>query len=54
MTWADQFLKDPINNYFIVDPNQGTLITGGIATKYGRIGNWYINNQGFRYSCNIE
>ena len=46
MKWADQFMNDDANNYFIVDPNQGALITGGIATKYGRIGNWYINDNG--------
>lgn len=46
MRWADEFMNDEANNYFIVDPNQGALITGGIASKYGRIGNWYINDNG--------
>jgi hypothetical protein len=46
MKWADEFMNDEANNYFIVDPNRGALITGGIASKYGRIGNWYINDNG--------
>ena len=50
MRWVDEFLKDESNNYFIIDPNHGALITGGIATKYGRIGNWYINNDGLYQS----
>ena len=44
--WAQDFVEDDDNNYFIVDPSHGAMISGGIISKYGRIGNWYINSHG--------
>lgn len=46
LEWADEFLNDDDNNYFIVDPAHGAMMSGGIVSKYGRIGNWYINSTG--------
>ena len=46
LTWADEFMADSDNNYFVVDPAHGLLTSGGIVSKYGRIGNWYINSTG--------
>ena len=44
--WASEFLKDSTNDYFIVDPNNGVLTSGGIIARYGKIGNWMISDQG--------
>ena len=46
LEWADEFLNDDDNNYFVVDPAHGAMMSGGIVSKYGRIGNWYINSTG--------
>jgi len=45
-SWAYDYMKDTTNDYFIVDPNNGILTTGGIITKYGKIGNWMISELG--------
>ena len=34
------------SDYFIVDPNNGVLTTGGIVARYGKIGNWMISDNG--------
>lgn len=47
--WARKYFNDPkyySKDYFIVDPNNGILTTGGIVAKYGNLGNWYIGQQG--------
>lgn len=46
LEWTTPFLEDSSNNYFVVDPNRGTIISAGIAARYGRIGNWFINDTG--------
>lgn len=46
MEWALPYLEDNSNSYFVVDPNRGTVISAGIATRYGRIGDWFINDTG--------
>ena len=45
-SWAYDFMQDTTNDYFIVDPNNGILTTGGIIARYGKIGNWMISNLG--------
>lgn len=44
--WARNFMRDTVNDYFIVDPNNGILTTGGIIARYGKIGNWLISSSG--------
>ena len=44
--WSKKFLEDTSNDYFIVDPNNGILMTGGIVSTYGKIGNWMISDNG--------
>lgn len=44
--WTKQFLDDTENDYFIVDPNNGVLTSGGIIARYGKIGNWIISDTG--------
>jgi hypothetical protein len=44
--WAHDFMDDPANDYFIVDPNNGVLTTGGVIARYGKIGNWMISSAG--------
>lgn len=44
--WAKDFMEDDANDYFVVDPNNGVLTTGGIIAKYGSIGNWMISGNG--------
>lgn len=44
--WTDKYVNDLTHDYFIVDPNNGVLASGGIIAKYGRIGNWYITSEG--------
>ena len=44
--WAKKFYNDPNYDYFIVDPNNGMLTTGGIVASYGKIGNWMIGKHG--------
>mgnify|MGYP003404410149 CR=1 FL=1 len=44
--WTKRFFDDDQYDYFIVDPNNGILTTGGIIAKYGSIGNWRISKQG--------
>jgi len=39
-------MRDTANDYFIVDPNNGVLTTGGIIARYGKIGNWLISSSG--------
>jgi len=45
-TWANKFMDDGAKDYFIVDPNNGVLTTGGIIARYGKIGNWIISSAG--------
>lgn len=55
LEWANDFLDDDDNNYFIVDPAHGAMMSGGIVSKYGRIGNWYINSTGlYQKYINVE
>lgn len=44
--WTQTFLQDSENDYFIVDPNNGVLTTGGIIASYGKIGEWLISRNG--------
>jgi len=45
-SWANKFMNDIGKDYFIVDPNNGVLTTGGIIARYGKIGNWSISSAG--------
>lgn len=44
--WVRSFMQDASNDYFVVDPNNGILTTGGIIARYGKIGNWLISSSG--------
>lgn len=44
--WTEKFMSDANNDYFIVDPNNGILTSGGIIARYGKIGNWLISSAG--------
>ena len=44
--WTSKFMNDPLHDYFIVDPNNGVLTTGGVIARYGKIGNWMISEAG--------
>lgn len=44
--WAKRFMDDTHKDYFIVDPNNGILTTGGVIARYGKIGNWMISESG--------
>jgi len=44
--WVTNFMNDTANDYFIVDPNNGILTTGGIIARYGKLGNWMISSDG--------
>ena len=44
--WAKSFLEDTSNDYFVVDPNNGVLTSGGIIARYGKLGNWMISSSG--------
>jgi hypothetical protein len=55
--WTNKYFNDPAyadKDYFIVDPNNGILTTGGIIAKYGRLGNWYIGNQGLYQKTTVN
>jgi len=39
-------MDDTHKDYFIVDPNNGILTTGGVIARYGKIGNWMISESG--------
>lgn len=45
-SWTEPFFNDSENDYFVVDPNNGILTTGGVIAKYGKIGNWMISDNG--------
>ena len=42
-----------MKDYFIVDPNNGILTSGGVIARYGKIGNWLISESGLyqRYTA---
>lgn len=47
--WAKKFLEDEKHDYFVVDPNNGVLTSGGIFARYGQIGKdtpWKISDDG--------
>jgi len=44
--WATRFMNNPDKDFFVVDPNNGILTTGGIIARYGKIGNWLISEVG--------
>lgn len=52
-SWTRPFMEDTNNDYFIVDPNNGVLTTGGIIARYGKIGEWMISQEGL-YQKNKE
>lgn len=52
-SWTRPFMEDINNDYFIVDPNNGVLTTGGIIARYGKIGEWMISQEGL-YQKNKE
>lgn len=54
--WAKDYFNDTSKDYFIVDPNNGILTTGGIVARYGKIGNWMISDTGLyqRYTKTTE
>lgn len=45
-SWTKPFFDDSAHDYFVVDPNNGVLTTGGVIAKYGKIGNWMISDNG--------
>lgn len=55
-SWATPYLKNlEGHDYFIVDPNNGVLTTGGIFARYGQIGTdtpWIIHNNGLTQKNN--
>ena len=44
--WSKEYIQDTAHDYFLVDPNNGVLMTGGIVSTYGKIGNWMISDNG--------
>lgn len=44
--WTSTYFQDDTHDYFIVDPNNGILTTGGVIARYGKIGNWMISSDG--------
>ena len=44
--WAKKYMDDTLKDYFIVDPNNGILTSGGVIARYGKIGNWLISESG--------
>lgn len=54
--WASKYFNDLSNDYFIVDPNNGVLTTGGIIATYGKLGNWLIGEHGLYqyYSAKVS
>ena len=44
--WASKYMNDQLKDYFIVDPNNGVLTSGGVIARYGKIGNWMISSSG--------
>lgn len=55
-SWATPYLENlEGHDYFIVDPNNGILTTGGIFARYGQIGTttpWIIHNNGLTQKNN--
>lgn len=55
-SWATPYLNNlEGHDYFIVDPNNGVLTTGGIFARYGQIGTttpWIIHNNGLTQKNN--
>lgn len=55
-SWATPYLNNlEDHDYFIVDPNNGVLTTGGIFARYGQIGTttpWIIHNNGLTQKNN--
>lgn len=55
-SWATPYLQSlEDHDYFIVDPNNGVLTTGGIFARYGQIGTntpWIIHNNGLTQKNN--
>lgn len=55
-SWATPYLNNlEGHDYFIVDPNNGILTTGGIFARYGQIGTttpWIIHNNGLTQKNN--
>ena len=49
--WADQFKNDTNHDYFVVDPNNGVYMSGGLIARYGRIGDYLqLSSSGISYS----
>jgi hypothetical protein len=41
--WTRKYFEDDSHDYFVVDPSNGVMTSGGIIAKYGNIGNWSIS-----------
>lgn len=54
--WTKKYFEDDLHDYFVVDPSNGVMTSGGIIAKYGNIGNWSISSQGLyqKVSANEE
>jgi len=54
--WAREYINDSTKDYFIVDPNNGILTSGGVIARYGKIGNWMISDSGLyqRYTSSTN
>ena len=51
--WADTFTNDTTHDYFVVDPNNGVYMSGGLIAKYGKIGDCLeLSSAGLTYSKN--
>jgi hypothetical protein len=47
-------MEDEDNDYFIVDPHNGVLSTGGVIARYGKIGEWMISKEGLYQKTELE
>lgn len=51
--WVKTFEEDTAHDYFVVDPNNGVYMSGGIIASYGKIGkNLEVSSAGLTYKNN--
>lgn len=52
-SWADEFENDAEHDYFVVDPNNGVYMSGGIIARYGMLGKCLqLSSSGLTYQKN--
>lgn len=44
--WAKQYLDDTAHDYFVVDPNNGLVLSGCVFANAGYIGKWLLKDGG--------